>query len=172
MESWPHKDNLGNVVFPSSIGFLPRTQLEWKTPVTKGGWVFILVSQRLIVTEQANLTTNCELVWAKMQFVVGKTIAYNSLLSPIRTLLGKFRGTWKIPSPHWSVKITCTYGSLETSTVFFFSERYYNSPWNKIKFLRFSTSDSLIYVLLKTNPILDKLPKYIMQYLVKALDNK
>ena len=28
-----------------------------------------------------------------------------------------------------------------------FSERYYDSPWNKNKFLRFSTSDFLIYEL-------------------------
>ena len=43
----------------------------------------------------------------------------------------------------------------------------------KIFFLRFSTSDFSIHDLFWTQiPIFDELPKYIMQYLVIAWDNK
>ena len=52
-ESWLHKDIPDSEVFPSSLGFNQPIRRD-RPPGTKkkGGGVFILVSQRLIVTEQ------------------------------------------------------------------------------------------------------------------------
>ena len=67
-ESWLHKDILDSEVFPSSLGFNPPPPpiRRDRPPGTKGGGVFILVSQILLVTEQPNLAADCELVWAKV----------------------------------------------------------------------------------------------------------
>ena len=50
-ESWLHEDVLDSEVLPSSLGFNPPIRRD-RPPGTKGGGVFILVSQRLVVTEQ------------------------------------------------------------------------------------------------------------------------
>ena len=72
-ESWLHKDILDSEVFPSSLGFnLPIRRN--KSTDSKGGEVFILVSRRLVVSEQPKLSTNCEIVWAKVEIVGAKPL--------------------------------------------------------------------------------------------------
>ena len=80
-ESWLHKGILDSEVFPSSLGFNPPIRRD-RPPGTKGGGVFILVSQRLLVTEQPNLATDCELVWAKVQVVGAKPLLIAAYYRP------------------------------------------------------------------------------------------
>ena len=79
-ESWLHKDILDSEVLPSSLGYnLPIRRN--KSTDSKGGEVFILVSQRLVVSEQPKLSTNCEIVWANVE-IVGIT-PHGRILPPI-----------------------------------------------------------------------------------------
>ena len=80
-ESWLHKDILDSEVFPSSLGFNPPIRKD-RPPGNKGGGVFILVSQRLIVTEQPHLATDCELVSAKVQVVGAKPLLIAAYYRP------------------------------------------------------------------------------------------
>ncbi|MEW8546063.1 MAG: hypothetical protein AB2693_21280, partial [Candidatus Thiodiazotropha sp.] len=72
-ESWLHKDIPDCEVFPSSLGYNPPIRRD-RPSDTKGGGVFILVSQRLVVSEQPQLSTDCEIVWAKVQVVGAKPL--------------------------------------------------------------------------------------------------
>ena len=97
-ESWLYKDILDSEVFPSSLGFSPSIRRD-RHPRTKGGGVFILVSQRLLVTEQPNLATDCELVWAKVQVVGAKQFLIVAYYRPSEHDLVSAEELKKIPSP-------------------------------------------------------------------------
>ena len=68
-ESWLHKEIPDCEVFPASLGFNPPIRKD-RPGDTKGGGIFILVSQKLVVSEQPQLSTNCEIVWAKVHVQV------------------------------------------------------------------------------------------------------
>ena len=76
-----HKDIPDCEVFPSSLGFNPPIRKD-RPGDTKGGGVFILVSQRLFVSEQPQLSTNCEIVWAKVQVVGAKPLLIAAYYRP------------------------------------------------------------------------------------------
>ena len=81
-ESWLHKDIPDCEVFPASLGFNPPIRKD-RPGDTKGGGVFILVSQRLVVSEQPLLSTNCEIVWAKVQVVGAKPLLIAAYYRPL-----------------------------------------------------------------------------------------
>ena len=66
-ESWLHKDIPDCVVFPSFLGYNPPIRRD-RPSDTKGDGVFILVSQRLVVSEQPQLSTDCKIVWPKSKW--------------------------------------------------------------------------------------------------------
>ena len=70
-ESWLHKDIPDCELFPASLGFYSPI---WKNRPgdTWGGGVFILLSQRRVISEQSQLSTTCEIVWTKEQAVGAK----------------------------------------------------------------------------------------------------
>ena len=80
-ESWLHKDIPDCEVFPSFLGYNPPIRRD-RPGDTKGGGVFILVSQRLIVSEQPQLSTDCEIVWAKVQVVGAKPLLIAAYYRP------------------------------------------------------------------------------------------
>ena len=80
-ESWLHKDIPDCEVFPASLGFNPPIRKD-RPGDTKGGGVFILVSQRLVVSEQPQLSANCEIVWAKVQVVGAKPLLIAAYYCP------------------------------------------------------------------------------------------
>ena len=74
-ESRLHKDILDSEVFPSSLGFNPQIRRDRPPGIkSKGGGVIILVSQRLIVTEQPQLATDCEIPWARVHVIGAKPL--------------------------------------------------------------------------------------------------
>ena len=81
-ESWLHKDIPDCEVFPASLGLNPPIRKD-RPGDTKGGGVFILVSQRLVVSEQPQLSTNCEIVWAKVQVVGAKPLLIAAYYRPL-----------------------------------------------------------------------------------------
>ena len=80
-ESWLHKDILDSEVFPSSLGYNLPIRRDRST-ASKGDGVFILVSQRLVVSEQPQLSTNCEIVWAKVEIVGTKPLLIAAYYRP------------------------------------------------------------------------------------------
>ena len=80
-EYWLHKDIPDCEVFPASLGC--NTAIRKDRPGdTKGGGVFILVNQRLVVSEQSQLSTNCEIVWTKEQAVGTKSFLIAAYYRP------------------------------------------------------------------------------------------
>ena len=80
-ESWLHKDIPDCGVFPSFLGYNPPIRRD-RPGDTKGGGVFILVSQRLVVCEQPQLSTDCKTVWAKVQVVEAKPLLIAAYYRP------------------------------------------------------------------------------------------
>ena len=80
-ELWLHKDILDSEVFPSSLGYNLPIRRDRST-ASKGDGVFILVSQRLVVSEQPQLSTNCEIVWAKVEIVGTKPLLIAAYYRP------------------------------------------------------------------------------------------
>ena len=80
-ESWPHKDITDCEVFTASPGSYPPIRKD-KHGDTKGGGVFILVSQRFVVSEQPQHSTNCEIEWAKVQVVAAKPLRIAAYYRP------------------------------------------------------------------------------------------
>ncbi|MCG8045233.1 MAG: hypothetical protein JAY66_06065 [Candidatus Thiodiazotropha taylori] len=76
-----HKEIPDCEVFPASLGYNPPIRKD-RPGNTKGGGVFILVSQRLVVSEQPQLSTNCEIVWAKVQVVGAKPLLIAAYYRP------------------------------------------------------------------------------------------
>ena len=63
-----------------SLGYTPFH--EDRGADTVGGGVFILVKDTIVVTEQKQLKTDCEIIWVKLDNVAAKTPLYCSLLPP------------------------------------------------------------------------------------------
>ena len=104
-ESWLHKDIPYCEVFPSFLGYNPPIRRD-RPGDTKGGGVFILVSQRLVVSEQPQLSTDWNTM-GQSPSGRGKTTTYCCILSSLRTRPGKCRRIWKILGTDWHIKITC-----------------------------------------------------------------
>ncbi|MCG8032702.1 MAG: reverse transcriptase domain-containing protein [Candidatus Thiodiazotropha taylori] len=68
-------------IFPSHLGYNPPIRRDRSTGA-KGGGVFILVSDRLVVSAQPQLSTGCEIVWAKVQVVGTKPLLIAAYYRP------------------------------------------------------------------------------------------
>ena len=80
-EYWLHKDIPDCEVFPASLGCNTAIRKDRPGDI-KGGGVFILVNQRLVVSEQSQLSTNCEIVWTKEQAVGTKSFLIATYYRP------------------------------------------------------------------------------------------
>ena len=80
-ESWLHKDISDSEISPAHLGYNPSIKRDRSTDA-KGGGVFILVSEKLIVSAQPQLSTDCEVVWAKVQVVGTKPLLIAAYYRP------------------------------------------------------------------------------------------
>ena len=78
-ESWLNKEHYKNEIFPANLGYTVFRRDKLKG---KGGGVFILVKTNLLPSEQANLNTNCEIIWIKIEIKGSKPLFLASFYKP------------------------------------------------------------------------------------------
>ncbi|WAR28362.1 hypothetical protein MAR_014066 [Mya arenaria] len=77
--SWLKKDHYTSEFFPPSLGY---TALRNDRLKGKGGGVFLIVKNNLVVSEQSKLQTNCEIVWVKHEIKDCKPMYISSYYRP------------------------------------------------------------------------------------------
>ena len=71
-ESWLTSKHIDSEFFPKSLGFTLFRQV--READTRGGGVFILVTDTFFATEQKQLKTNCETNWVKIDMIMSKPL--------------------------------------------------------------------------------------------------
>ena len=64
-ESWLSSNHLDSEIFPKSLGY--TSFRKDRCSETHGGGVFILVRNSFVATEQRELSTDCEIIWVKLE---------------------------------------------------------------------------------------------------------
>ena len=102
-ESWLHKDIPDCELFTASLRFNQPIRKDRPEDI-KGGGVFILLSQRLVVSEQPQHSTNSEIVSAKVQVITAKPLLIAAYYRPSEH---EQVSAEKLPDTWWLIQAAC-----------------------------------------------------------------